>query len=89
MLSCCDLTDLPLQVFTLGNLTHLVYDMKYDPLDLDEGVAGIHLNDDDDDDDDSLIPPRVRVERLHDLLRRCPNLEASRGCLVAGRSKGS
>ncbi|KAJ3501428.1 hypothetical protein NLJ89_g9345 [Agrocybe chaxingu] len=48
--------------------------MIHSPLNEDEGAEG--LNNIDDDDEEELLPGRVRIERLHDLLSRCPNLES-------------
>ena len=48
--------------------------MFYSPGDEMEGSSGEY---DDDDCDDELIPGRVKWERFHDLLSRCPNLEVS------------
>ena len=49
--------------------------MFYLPGDEMEGSYGEY---EDDDFDDELIPGRVKWERFHDLLSRCPNLEVSR-----------
>jgi hypothetical protein len=48
--------------------------MFYSPADEMEGSHGEY---EDDDCDDELIPGRVKWERFHDLLSRCPNLEVS------------
>ncbi|CAA7263372.1 unnamed protein product [Cyclocybe aegerita] len=62
-------------IFTLGNLTHLDLKIIYSPLNENEGAEGVNNHNDDDDDEEELLPGRVRIERLQDLLSRCPNLE--------------
>ncbi|KAF9531206.1 hypothetical protein CPB83DRAFT_881706, partial [Crepidotus variabilis] len=56
--------------FTLRNLIEVDLRIVYSPFNPKEGM---HV---DDRDDFDLIPGRVHVERLLDLLRRCPNLES-------------
>ena len=62
------------QIFTLKNLTYLDLKMFYSPADQ---VEGSYDECEDDDSDEELIPGRVKWERFHDLLSRCPNLEVS------------
>ncbi|KDR66411.1 hypothetical protein GALMADRAFT_80837 [Galerina marginata CBS 339.88] len=59
-------------IFTLRNLTRLDLRIYYSPDDEFEGARGF----DDDDDNEDLIPGRVKIERLQDLLSRCSNLES-------------
>ncbi|PPQ65916.1 hypothetical protein CVT24_011249 [Panaeolus cyanescens] len=78
-------------IFTLSNLTHLSLKVYYSPTNENEGGQAAaafiqaqqnnnHHDDDDDDEaeeDDIERPPgRVRVDRLRDLLFRCPDLES-------------
>ena len=49
--------------------------MFYSPADEMEGSYDEY--EDDDDDDEELIAGRVKWERFHDLLSRCPNIEVS------------
>ncbi|KAF9045187.1 hypothetical protein BJ165DRAFT_1475963 [Panaeolus papilionaceus] len=77
-------------IFTLSNLTHLTLKIYYSPSDEDEGAQAAaafiqaqhnnHQHDEDDedaeDDDVELPPGRVRVDRLRDLMFRCPDLES-------------
>ncbi|KIM41207.1 hypothetical protein M413DRAFT_144468 [Hebeloma cylindrosporum] len=60
-------------IFTLSNLTHLDLKMFYSPADEMEGSYGEY---EDEDGDEELLPGRVKWERLHDLLSRCPNLKS-------------
>ncbi|KAF9484284.1 hypothetical protein BDN70DRAFT_872780 [Pholiota conissans] len=65
-------------LFTLGNLTHLDFKMYYSPEDPREGENGA----DDEDSDEELLLPRVKVERIYELLRRCPDIQTLRLAII-------
>ncbi|KAJ3489148.1 hypothetical protein NLJ89_g11554 [Agrocybe chaxingu] len=71
-------------IFTLGNLTHLDLKIIYSPLNENDGVEG--LNNVNDNDKEELLPGRVRIKRLQDLLSHCPNLEESLSLAILDRN---